>query len=170
MSQPAPEPWLRGSLEGVHPLVAPLCHSLEQAREDLAALCAGLTDDDLWTDLGQVAPLGYQLKHLAGSVNRLATYLAGEQLSTAQLEQLSAESDVDDTPPADVLLAGIEQAFRQVEEQARSIDPATLADPRPVGRLALPSSVMGLLVHIAEHTQRHVGEAIVTAKILNSAR
>jgi hypothetical protein len=35
-----------------------------------------------------------------------------------------------------------------------------------VGRARLPSTVFGLLFHVAEHTQRHAGQAITTAKIV----
>jgi hypothetical protein len=103
------------------------------------------------------------LRHIAGSVDRLMTYAEGSQLSEAQLSVLKAEKD----PGAsrEMLLAGIDAAFAQAEATARALDPAHLADPRGVGRKQLPTTVIGLLVHIAEHTQRHVGQAISAAKL-----
>lgn len=170
MSQKMPEPWLRGPLDQVHPLAAPLLYSIQQAREDLARLTAGLRDEDLQARPGGVPSLGFQLMHIAGSVDRLATYLAGAQLSERQMEELRAESG--EGPPAGLseLLARVEEVFERVEQQVRRIDPSTLAEPRAVGRKALPTTVIGLLTHIAEHTQRHIGEALVTAKIVKSAR
>jgi uncharacterized damage-inducible protein DinB len=170
VNQPKPEPWLRGPLEGTHPLLAPLLYSFEQAREDLANLTAGLRDEDLHQRPGGVPSLAFQLRHIAGSVDRLATYLAGEQLSPRQMEELRAESAGGGAEGIAELLARIEEVFTRVAEQVRGMDPAALAEPRAVGRKALPTTVTGLLTHIAEHTQRHIGEAIVTAKILKSAR
>ena len=63
------------------------------------------------------------------------------------------------------LLEAMNQAFRDAEAVIRAIDPATLGDARTVGRKRLPTTVIGLLTHIAEHTQRHVGQAIAAAKL-----
>jgi uncharacterized damage-inducible protein DinB len=108
--------------------------------------------------------VGFHLRHLAGSTGRLITYLQGDALSQAQMEALAAEKE-----PAgagrDELLAQLDQAFRAAEAVVRSIDPSTLASPRAVGRKGLPTTVIGLLTHIAEHTQRHVGQAIAAAKL-----
>src|SRR6266508_803299 len=40
----------------------------------------------------------------------------------------------------------------QALEQIRRTPPATLGEIRPVGRTALPATVLGLLVHAAEHS------------------
>jgi uncharacterized damage-inducible protein DinB len=34
----------------------------------------------------------------------------------------------------------------------------------------LPSSLGGLLVHVAEHTARHVGQMVTTAKVVVAGR
>jgi hypothetical protein len=157
------EPWLRGSLEGVHPLLAPTLHAYAQAREDIAHWTEGLTDAEIWSQPQGLAPVGFQLRHIAGSVDRLTTYLRGEQLTPEQLEAAQRE-----TLPGMgrlKLLAEVNDALGNSELVIRALNPASLAEPRTVGRKRLPTTVVGLLVHLAEHTQRHVGELIVTAKL-----
>jgi uncharacterized damage-inducible protein DinB len=102
--------------------------------------------------------------HIAGSTNRLITYLQGKELTTAQLDAMAAEKSPGE-PSREQLLAALSQAFDHTEAVIRAMDPATLGDARTVGRKRLPTTVIGLLTHIAEHTQRHVGQAIVTAKL-----
>ena len=100
---------------------------------------------------------------MAGSVDRLTTYLEGRPLDAAQMAALAAEM----APGASLeeLLAAVDRALRRAVEIIRAIDPARLAEPRWVGRKRLPTTVMGLLVHIAEHTQRHLGQAICAAQL-----
>ncbi len=155
------EPWLRGPIPGVSPLLSPLLYSFQQAREDLAAHTEGLTADRIWN--GFPAAIGFHLRHIAGSTGRLMQYLQGQSLTAAHMDALEAEK----TPSGagrEALLAEIDRAFREAEAVVRRIDPATLADTRTVGRRQLPTTVIGLLTHIAEHTQRHVGEVIVLTR------
>ena len=161
-----PEPWLRGPLKGVHPLLAPTLHAYQQAREDLVHWTAGLSDEQIWARPCGLAPVGFQLRHIAGSVDRLTTYLQGGQLTAAQMDILHHEMDAG--PGREELLGQVDAALRESEAVTRALDPATLAEPRAVGRKQLPTTVAGLLVHLAEHTQRHVGQAIVTAKLLRT--
>jgi uncharacterized damage-inducible protein DinB len=155
---------MRGPIPGVDPLVAPALYSFQQAREDLARYTEDLTVEQLWATPHGFGSVGFHLRHIAGSTGRLITYLQGDALSHAQMEALAAEKE-----PAgagrDELLAQLDQAFRAAEAVVRSIDPSTLASPRAVGRKGLPTTVIGLLTHIAEHTQRHVGQAIAAAKL-----
>lgn len=157
------EPWLRGPLEGVHPLLAPTLHAFAQAREDLTDWTDGLTDDEIWSRPHGLAPIGFQLRHIAGSVERLTTYLRAEQLTSEQL--VAAGSEIEPGPGRSTLLEEVNQALHQSEQVIRALDPVTFTDPRTVGRKRLPTTVIGLVVHLAEHTQRHVGELIVTAKV-----
>ena len=161
---PLPEPWLRGPLAGVHPLVMPLFFTFEQVREDLRKYTAGLTPEQVWRKMGDLPTLGFHLKHLAGSVDRLITYLFDEQLSQEQLQSLRGESRGDEGIPE--LLERVDRYFTAAEERLRQIDPQKMHEARSVGRKALPTTVLGLLVHTAEHTQRHLGQAITTAKLL----
>jgi hypothetical protein len=157
------EPWLRGPIEGVSPLIAPGLCALLQAREDLATYTEGLTDEQIWARPFGLAPLGFHLRHIGGSVDRLTTYLLGKQLDESQMAALKAEMEPGES--REQLLARMNEALAQAEARIRSIDPATLSEPRVVGRKRLPTTVIGLLVHIAEHTQRHVGQAISAAKL-----
>jgi uncharacterized damage-inducible protein DinB len=164
---PQPEPWLRGPIEGVDPLRAPILYAFQQAREDLAHWTEGL-DHQIWFQTAGLAPLGFQLRHIAGSVDRLMTYVEGGQLTEVQLAALKTESEPCGT--RDQLLAAVNESFQNAERIVRALDPATLRDPRVVGRKKLPTTVIGLLTHIAEHTQRHVGQAIVTSRVLRSGQ
>lgn len=159
-----PEPWLRGPLEDVNPFVAPLVYSFQQAREDVAACTASLTTEQLWEQPNGAAPVGFHIRHLARAADRLMTYLLGGQLSGAQMAALRAEME----PGAsrEYLLAEMDSLLAKVEAAARALDPASLSEPRFVGRKQLPTTVIGLLVHIAEHTQRHVGQTVTTARIV----
>ncbi|MBK9170779.1 MAG: DinB family protein [Bryobacterales bacterium] len=158
-----PEPWLRGPLPGIHPLVQPLFFSFAQVREDLAKHTTGLPPDAVWRQVGPLPALGFQLRHIAGSVDRLMTYLMDRPLSDAQMTALRAEAE----PSASLedLLAAVDASLNEAEQRLRAIDPATIHDARFIGRKRLPTTVLGLLVHIAEHTQRHLGQAITTAKL-----
>jgi hypothetical protein len=158
-----PEPWLRGPIVGLSPLVAPILYAFQQAREDLARFTEGLTTAQIWARPHGFGPVGFHLRHIAGSVDRLMTYLEGRLLDEAQMAELKAEMEPGAT--REELLAAVETAFLRAEATVRAIDPATLAQPRGVGRKQLPTTVIGLLTHIAEHTQRHVGEAISAAKL-----
>ena len=155
---------MRGPIPGVDPLVAPALYSFQQAREDLARYAEGLTFEQIWATPHGFGSVGFHLRHIAGSTGRLITYLQGDALSQAQMEALAAEKDLAGAG-RDELLAQLDQAFRAAEAVVRSIDRSTLASPRAVGRKGLPTTVIGLLTHIAEHTQRHVGQAIAAAKL-----
>jgi uncharacterized damage-inducible protein DinB len=162
-----PEPWLRGRAAGVDPLVAPILFAFQQAREDLAAYTDGLTTDQIWAAPFGLGSVGFHIRHIAGSTERLTAYLERNQLSANQLAALEREKQ----PGAsrESLLAELDAAFRKTEAVVRALDVATLAEPREVGRKRLPTTVTGLLTHIAEHTQRHVGQAICAAKVVRAS-
>jgi uncharacterized damage-inducible protein DinB len=163
MTMSATEPWLRGPLEGVHPLVMPVFFSFAQVREDLAKYTTGLTRDQVWRK-ADTASLGFHLKHIPGSADRLTTYLFSGQLSEEQMRTLRDESVPDLDLPE--LLEHLDSGLRACEERLLKLNPETLYEPRRVGRKALPTTVIGLIVHIAEHTQRHLGQAITTCKVV----
>jgi hypothetical protein len=163
MAADSVEPWLRGPLEGVHPLLAPTLHAYMQALEDLARWTDGLSDEQIWSRPHGLAPVGFQLRHIAGSVERLTTYLRGEQLTSRQVE--ASRSEMEPGPGRAALLEMVTRSLHDSEQVIRSLNPATLIDARAVGRKQLPTTVAGLVVHLADHTQRHVGELIVTTKL-----
>jgi uncharacterized damage-inducible protein DinB len=158
------EPWLRGPLPGVNPALAPLLHSFQQAREDLARHTEGLTAEQIWARPFGLGSVGFHVRHIAGSTDRLMTYLKGGQLDESQMAELRAEEQPGG-PSREELLANLDRVFDAAEATVRAMDPATLPDPRAVGRQRLPTTVAGLLTHIAEHTQRHVGQAISAARL-----
>ncbi len=163
MSQP--EFWMRGvTVDGIGPALQPVAHALLQAMEDLEAAASALSVDELWTKPGGAAAVGFHLRHLAGSLDRLTTYARGEALSEAQLAALRIEQEPGAS--ADELLAHAGATIDCVLDQLRATPDASLDEPRYVGRARLPSSVRGLLYHAGEHTARHTGQVITTAKIV----
>jgi len=164
---PQPEVWLRGPLPAFPPLLQPVAHSLLQCREELTSSVMGLTPDQVWSRPGGAASIGFHARHAAGSLDRLLTYARGERLSPAQQTFLAGEGHPDATSGIDVrLVAAFDEAVERALEQLRATSETTLLEARGVGRDQLPSTVLGLLFHAAEHTQRHVGQLVTTAKIL----
>lgn len=160
-----PEVWVRGErVDGISPALQPVAHALLQAMEDVEHAASGLSDDALWMKPGGAASTGFHLRHLAGSLDRLTTYARGEQLSDAQLAALRAEQEPG--APADEVVAHVLATIDRALDQLRATPDASLDEPREVGRGRLPSSVRGLLYHAGEHTTRHAGQAITTAKIV----
>jgi uncharacterized damage-inducible protein DinB len=154
---------MRGPISGVDTLTSPVLYAFQQAREDLAKWTNGLTTGQLWATPYGFGSAGFHVRHIAGSTTRLMTYLEGKQLTEAQLDALRTEKHPGAT--REELLAQVDDAFRSAEQIIRGLNPALLADPREVGRKRLPTTVIGLLTHIAEHTQRHVGQAISACKL-----
>jgi uncharacterized damage-inducible protein DinB len=161
------EAWLRGPLEGVDPYLMPAAHALVQSREDLAQAVAGLGVDALQKRPGGAASLSFHLRHVAGAIDRLLTYARGQALSEAQRAAAAAEARESDADGA-TLVAQAQAAIDEALAQLRSTPRESLLDARPVGRAALPSTVLGLLFHVAEHTQRHTGQVIATAKVVRA--
>lgn len=162
------EPWLRGPVADVHPLVAPVFYSFQHAREDLAHYTKHLSLAQIWMTPHGLASVGFHIQHIARSVERLTAYLQGDQLSAAQLAAAAAEGEGD--ADREGLLTYLEESFCEAEAVFRAIDPECLTEPRQVGRKRLPTTVTGLLTHIAEHTQRHVGQAISAAKLAKASK
>jgi hypothetical protein len=163
MADLLPEPWLRDSIPAVDPLLAPLLYSFQQALEDLTKFTEGLTTEQMWLRPAGLASVGFQMRHIEGSTDRLLTYAQGQELSAEQMSALKSEMEPGAT--REELLERLRVRFREAEKVVRSIPVAALAERRAVGRKLLPTTLIGLIVHIAEHTQRHVGQAIVTAKL-----
>jgi len=161
--QRSPEPWLRGPIAGLHPLLAPVLYAFQQAREDLASFTEGLTTEQIWSKPHGFGSVGFHIRHIAGSTDRLITYLEGNQLTEDQLAALEREGEPGAT--REQLLANLDAVFHRAELAIRALDPAILPEPREVGRKRLPTTAIGLLTHIAEHTQRHVGQAISASKL-----
>jgi hypothetical protein len=162
----SPEVWLRGPVPDISGLLQPVAHTLLQAQEEVSQLMEGFPEDRLWERPWNVASPGFHLQHLSGVLDRLFTYARGESLSKEQLRNLALEGSEGSTRKELVLqfAAQVDKAVRQLG----STPDQSLIAPREVGRAKLPSTVLGLLVHAAEHTQRHVGQLLVTSRILRS--
>ncbi len=161
------EPWLRGTRTEVDAVRRQVLHALELARED-AAWFEGLRDEQINARPAAIASVAFHLRHIARSLDRLLTYAEGRQLSEEQLALLASELG-DGASTAEVMAeftAGIARAM----ERVLLISPAAFEEARVVGRGRLPSTIGGLLVHCAEHTQRHVGQAITTARVVVGSR
>ena len=163
----APEAWLSGPVEGVLPYLVPVAHALVQVRRDLEAAAAGLTPDELWARPGGAASVGFHLRHVAGVLDRLLTYARAEELTEKQMRALRSEGQPGE-PPADAatLVRAARAAIDRALDQVRATTPASLLEPRAVGRQRLPSTELGLLYHAAEHATRHTGQAVTTTAIL----
>ena len=161
-----PEPWLRGTHTDLPATVRAVVHALELCRENVDEHCAPLSEADLNARPAGVAPIAFHLRHIVRTLDRLLTYAEGRQLSAEQLTALKAELDAGAT--RDSLFgefhAGLDAALARI----RAFPTADLDRPRAVGRKALPTSIGGLLVHCADHTQRHTGQAVTTAKIVRA--
>lgn len=160
------EPWLRGTHTELHPILRASVHALEAASEDVQRWCGDLSREQLVAAANGLTPLAYHLRHLAGSVDRLLTYAEGRQLSDEQLASLEQESEPDSTPAN--LVQVVRSDLNAAIVRIRAVDPETLEQPRAVGRKQLPTTVAGLLIHVAEHTQRHVGQIVITAKAVRA--
>lgn len=162
-----PEFWLRGPVEGVPPLLMPVAHALLQSRHDLRRAAERLSPPQLWERPGGAASVGFHLRHVAGSIDRLFTYARGESLDVRQFAALREEGSAGTSPAtAEELLATADAAIDRAIAGLKEIPEQALLTPRAVGRAALPSNVLGLLFHAAEHTQRHTGQVIATSKVV----
>jgi len=163
-----PEPWLRGTLADVAAVPRAVMHALELAREDILRWCGGLTDDELNARPAGIAPVAFHIRHIGCSADRLLTYAEGSQLTLAQLD--SMKSELEPGARSASIFSEFSEAIDRASARIRTIGASRLEEARKVGRKELPTTVGGLLVHLADHTQRHVGQAITTAKIVIAAR
>jgi hypothetical protein len=164
------EVWQRGPVEGVPGLLQPVAHALLQALEEVEREMENFPATLLWNKPAGVAAVGFHLQHLTGVLDRLFTYARDEMLSPEQLKALTAEGQVHESVGTELLVKAFRGQVQKALDQIRNTPEETLLQPRGVGRKQIPSNVLGLLFHAAEHSQRHVGQLIVTARILRAAQ
>ena len=167
MSSTLPEVWLRGPVEGVPALLQPITHALLQAVEEVQKIMDGFPDDLLWQRPAGAASAGFHLQHMTGVIDRLTTYALGQSLSEEQMIYLQNEGKEIAVTPQELVLR-FQQKVNAVVQQLKTTNEASVTDHRSVGRKALPSTVLGLLFHAAEHTMRHLGQLLVTVKVVKS--
>ena len=167
MSSPSIEAWLRGPVAGIPALLNPAAHALQHAAEDAEKALDRLSIADIWQQPAGAASVGYHARHLVGALDRLYTYARGETLTAEQHDARVREADPGAPPrDADSLRAELAAAIEGALDQLRRTPGQLLLEPRAVGRQHLPSTVLGLLFHGAEHAARHAGQALTTAKIV----
>lgn len=160
------EVWLRGPVPGISPLLQPVAHALLQAGEEVNALMGQFPDALLWERPAGVASPAFHLQHLTGVLDRLFTYARNRQLSSAQLEALQQEGRQQEGMTTAGLVAAFNRQLDAAIVQLKNTPESELAETREVGRARIPSTVLGLLVHAAEHTQRHLGQLLVTVRVV----
>lgn len=165
---PYTEPWLRGTHTDVPVVARAVLHALELAGDDLTKWTEGLTDLEIHAQPFGLKSVTSQLKHIAGSIDRLLTYAEGRQLSDQQLSALQVEESGEES--LQELLADMRSALGKAADRVRALATADLNTERRVGRKKLPTNLGGALIHVAEHTQRHVGQVVTTAKVLKALR
>lgn len=162
-----PEVWLRGAIPGVAPLLQPPVHSFMQVAEDVDALVSSLDEAQLWATPGGAASVAFHCRHLVGSTDRLLTYARGEQLSPEQIVAMKGEVGPPlPTETAAALVEAVKQAMTRAIAQVRDTPVDQLTTPREVGRAKLPTTVVGLVFHAAEHATRHAGQIATLARVV----
>lgn len=167
MSNSELEVWQRGPVESVPALLQPVAHALLQAVEEVEQYTSDLPDDLLWERPVGVASPGFHLLHIRGVIDRLFTYARGEFLSSDQLKALAQEKEIQNAP-ASALVEGLRAQVKDAIAQLRNTPESALTAGRALGRKQIPTTVLGLLFHAAEHTQRHVGQLLVTTRVLQA--
>ena len=163
-----PEYWLRGPVPGISSYLQPVAHALLQAREEVNELMSEFPEELLWEQPAGLACPGFHLQHLSGVLDRLFTYAVGQMLTEEQLQLLKKEGVKDTSLTADKLVKIFNEQVDKSLEQLKATDEKSLIEFRGVGRAQLPSTVLGLLTHAAEHTMRHLGQLLVTVRVLKN--
>lgn len=163
-STPYVEPWLRGTHTDLPAVGRAVIHALELALDDLHKWTAGLRDAQIHAAPLGLTPIATQLRHIAGSIDRILTYAEGRRLTDEQLALQKTEEA--GSQSLEELIAAVDTSIAGAFTRIRALATQDLEQPRGVGRKQLPTSLGGALVHVADHTQRHVGQVVVTAKVL----
>lgn len=163
-----PEPWLRGTYAEVPAVLRAVLHAFDLAREDVVLWADGLTETELHASPNGLTPIAFHMRHIARSLDRLLTYAEGKQLNSEQIT--AARTELDPGISREELLAEFHEGLDRAADRVRAFAMADLEQPRGVSKKQLPTSVGGLLVHLADHTQRHTGQIVTTAKLIKASR
>jgi hypothetical protein len=163
------EPWMRGTHGELDPLRRAVVHALEQAAEDAERWCGEMTEGVLFARPAGLPSLAFQMRHAVRSLDRLLTYAEDRQLDERQLVELQTEHDDWPKTSAEDVRREFREGIALAMERVRAFRPETYPAARGIGRKRLPTTVGGLLVHCAEHTQRHIGQMVTTAKVVGHA-
>ena len=160
--------WQRGPVAGVPALLQPVAHILLQVRESVGELVDNLTEAQWNARPAGVASAAFHVRHITGVIDRLFTYARGQSLSAEQFAAIKLEGAPVSSADVPIVLNALSVRVDAAIAELRAIDVATLGDFRGVGRAQLPSTVIGCLVHGAEHSMRHVGQLSVTTRVARS--
>ena len=164
----SPEVWLRGPVQGIPDLLQPAAHALLQSSEEIVTYLDKFPDYLLWQKTSGRASVGFHLLHITGVLDRMLTYAKGKKLSEEQYEYLNNEENADTHMSSKELIVAFEQKVSEAMTYFTSLKKSELTEVRTVGRKKLPSTVIGLLFHAAEHSQRHVGQLLVSVSVLRN--
>jgi uncharacterized damage-inducible protein DinB len=167
VAETLPEPWLRGELLHLRPEVGQVLATFQQTREELARYTEGLTEEQLGERPYGLGSVAFHVQHLLGSIDRLLTYAEGGELSQEQFAHL--QSEIRSQGSREALLQDVDAALTVAESRVKAIDASLYPEPRFVGRKKLPTTALGLLIHVSEHTQRHLGQAVLLTKIVRAS-
>lgn len=168
MATHKPEVWQRGPINGINTYLQPVAHALLQASEEVVCTMAHFNDSNLWLKPVGMASVGFHLQHLQGVLQRLFTYANGQQLTLKQLANLKKEGVEDNNLNSQALTFNFTNQVAAAIEQLRNTNENDLLAPRALGRAQIPTNVLGLYVHAAEHTMRHLGQLIVTVIVVSN--
>ena len=149
-------------------MLQPVAHILLQVRESVGELVEGLTDEQWNSRPGGVASAAFHVRHITGVIDRLFTYARGQMLSPQQLAAIKLEGGPLVAAEVPGALDALSRRVDEAVSELKRVDVTTLGDFRGVGRAQLPSTVIGCLVHGAEHAMRHVGQLSVTVRVVRS--
>ena len=171
MTAQRPHAWLRGPITGIAPSLQPAAHGFINAREEALSALAELSAEEIWRPVFGAPSVGFHCRHMVQAADRLLTYAAGRDLDDAQRQMLADETTTPERPiDAAALGAMIERGMDRALAALQSFEERTVLEARGVGRAKLPSTVLGLAIHAAEHAQRHSAQAITTSRILHGMR
>ncbi len=160
------EYWLSGPVPNIPPLLQPTAHALLQSVREAKDYLSGFPENKLWDKPFGRASVGFHLRHLTGVLDRLLTYAKEETLTDAQFQFLKNEGNGEKAPPAQQMISDFEEKVDEALAYFKTLPESALTEARFVGRKKLPTTVIGLLFHAAEHSQRHIGQLLVTVSVL----
>jgi len=168
IAPPQPEPWLRGTYSDLPAVLRAVLHAFDLAQEDIAHWTADLSEAELHATPYGLTSIALHLRHIPRSLDRLLTYAEGNQLSSEQIIEMKTECD--DSVSRDELFSELNAGLGKAARRVRAFAEADLETPCAIGKKQLPTTIGGLLVHLADHTQRHTGQIVTTARLLKGMR
>jgi uncharacterized damage-inducible protein DinB len=165
------EVWQRGAIPNVPPLLQPVAHALLQVGEEAHRIMQEFPDELLWKRPGNVAPPAFHLQHIRGVIDRLFTYEIKELLTKEQMDALLIEGKEEkNSSYAKELIEKLDKQIDDAIKELISVKEDTLGETRGVGRKQIPTTLIGLYFHAAEHSMRHIGQLLVTVRILKATQ